>query len=141
MSQHTTPISPREEIEGLVYFRRMCNKIRLHSAEELCPEYHPNLGGGMDLWTCQLLQVDYADVVEQAKSTENDVTVLEWCFANGYQPREEEIRWWNCFMQNCGRKGNFIDDVLALRKEEEGWADRADIATFFDFLDADEGRL
>ena len=95
----------------------------------------------MDLWTCQLLQVDYADVVEQAKSTENDVTVLEWCFANGYQPREEEIRWWNCFMQNCGRKGNFIDDVLALRKEEAGWADRADIATFFDFLDADEGRL
>ncbi len=141
MSGYTAPESPREEIGGLVYFCRMCDKIRLHTEGKLDPEYHPNLGKAMDSWVCQLLQIDYSEFVEQVKSGADDCVLLEWCFRHGYKPREEEISWWNCYMRNCGRPGEFLDERLVFRKKEAGWQDRDEIVTFFDFIDADEGRL
>lgn len=141
MSPYTNPKSPRDTIEGILYFPRMCDKIRLHTEGLLSPDYHANLGIAMDSWVCQLLQVDYSDVMEQVKSGADDTAVLAWCFTNGYQPREEEIQWWNCYLRNCGSPGNFLDDRLAFRKDEAGWQDRDDIKTFFDFIDADEGRM
>ena len=54
-----TPRSPKDEIDGLPYLPRLCDKIRLKQSGNLDPEYHPNLGIGMDLWTCQYLGVDY----------------------------------------------------------------------------------
>ncbi len=34
-----------------------------------------------------------------------------------------------------------LSDLLARRKQESGWQERADIQTMFDYLDADDGRL
>ena len=36
--------SPREEVDGLVYFGRMVDKIRLEQAGKLPPDYQENLG-------------------------------------------------------------------------------------------------
>jgi gluconokinase len=115
MSTHTPPSSPNDEVSGYVYFARLCSKIRLHQSGELDPEFHPNMG-------------------------KTDQEALEWCWQNGSKPKEYELDWWNSYMRNrCYRDD--LSDLLARRKQESGWQDRADIQTMFDYLDADDGRL
>ena len=140
MSTHTPPSSPNDEVSGYVYFARLCSKIRLHQSGELDPEFHPNMGKGMDLWTCQLLRVDYDDLSKVVEGGKIDQEALEWCWQNGSKPKEYELDWCNSYMRNrCYRYD--LSDLLARRKQESGWQDRADIQTMFDYLDADDGRL
>jgi hypothetical protein len=137
---YETPRSPRDEIEGLPYFRRLCHKVRLQAEGRLHPQYDANLGGGMDLWTCQFLGVDYAGMAEQVRSGASDEDALAWARANGKEREDCEVAWWKSFIRTRG----FRDDLaerLVLRKAESGFAERADILTFFDYIDADEGRM
>lgn len=135
----TTPRSPKDEIEGLLYFPRLCDKLRLKEAGTLGPEYLGNLGIGMDLWTCQFLGVDYADLAQKVKSGASDADALGWALKQGIQRTDEEAAWWRSYMLNRG----FRDDLaqrLKERKAESGMADRDEIQSFMDYIDADEGR-
>lgn len=137
---YPAPRSPCDEIDGVVYFPRLCDKIRLHAAGTLASEYHANLGSGMDLWTCQFLGVDYAALAERVRDGKSDAEALAWARANGMPRGAPELAWWNAFMKTRG----FRDDLaerLAQRKAESGFQERADIVTFMDYIDADEGRL
>ncbi len=140
MSTFTPPASPRDEVSGCVYFARLCSKVRLHQAGQLDPEFHENLGKGMDLWTCQFLHVDYAELQQVIASGASDQEALEWCWQHGTQPSEHELAWWNSYMRNRGFRDD-LSERLAMRKEAAGWQDRDDIQCFFDLLDADDGRL
>ena len=73
------------------------------------------------------------------KSGETDDDILQWCFANGRKPSDEEIEIWNGFMSKRGWRDE-SSERLVQRKKEGGFEDRADIRTMFDFIDADEGR-
>ena len=134
------PRSPRDEIDGVVYFPRLCDKVRLHAAGTLSPDYHANLGSGMDLWTCQFLGVDYAALAGQIRAGKSDAEALAWARENGTPRTAREQAWWNAFMKTRG----FRDDLaerLAQRKAGSGFQERADIVTFMDYIDADEGRI
>ena len=61
------PVSPKETICGLVYFRRMVDKIRLHAAGELGEDYIPNLGEGFDDRCCKLLRISYKALTAEVK--------------------------------------------------------------------------
>ena len=140
MSTYTPPSSPNDEVLGYVYFARLCSKIRLHQSGELDPEFQPNMGKGMDLWTCQLLHVGYDDLSKVVEGGKTDQEALEWCWQKGNKPKQHELDWWNSFMRNrCYRDD--LSDLLTRRKQESGWQDRDDIQTMFDYLDADDGRL
>lgn len=139
MSDYQAPRSPRDEINRMLYFPRLCDKIRLHSEGKLESDYIENLGGGMDLWTCQFLGVDYADLRDKVLGGASDEEALAWCRENGNPRGELELTWWNSYMQSRGYRDN-MTDRLAFRKDEAGWNDRDDIITFFDFIDVDEGR-
>ena len=139
-STYEIPRSPHDEIDGVIYFPRLCHKVRLHAAGRLDPQYHANLGAGMDLWTCQFLGVDHAALAEQIRAGKPDAEVLAWARENGTLRSTPEFAWWAAFMRTRG----FRDDLaerLAQRKAESGFRDRADILTFMDYIDADEGRL
>jgi hypothetical protein len=43
-------------------------------------------------------------------------------------------------MRNRGFRDDFTEK-LVFRKKEAGWEDREDIQSFFDYLDADDGRF
>jgi hypothetical protein len=131
--------SPHDKIGGIVHFGRMLDKARLHLAGKLPPDYHANLGKGFDGRCCKLLAVQYADVVERIKQGGTDDAILEWCFANGRKPDDDEIEVWNGFMRKRGWRDE-VSDVLTKRLSEAGFADRTDIQTMFDFIDLDEGR-
>lgn len=137
--KHEVPRSPRDEIDGVIYFPRLCHKVRLHAAGKLDPQYHANLGSGMDLWTCQFLGVEYPALADQIRSGKSDTEALEWAQENGVARSTAEFAWWSSFMRTRG----FRDDLaekLAQRKAESGLEHRDNIQTFMDYIDADEGR-
>lgn len=137
---YETPRSPRDEIEGIPYFPRLCHKIRLHAAGKLHPQYQGNLGAASDLWTCQFLGVDYADLAEQVRAGMSDGEVLAWARQNGTTRPDCEIAWWHSYIRTRGFRDE-LAERLVQRKAESGFSDRADIQTFFDYIDADEGRM
>jgi gluconokinase len=131
--------SPYAQVGGLYYFARLLDKIRLHAAGQLPQEYHANLGGGFDSRAMSFLWVEYPALVERVKQGGTDEEILAWTVAQGRQPMPEEIEIWNDFM----RKRGWNDESsarLAMRKRESSFEHRADIQTFFDYIDTDEGR-
>jgi gluconokinase len=131
--------SPHDKTRGIVYFGRMLDKIRLHTAGKLPGDYLGNLGIGFDERCVKFLWVEYPALVARVKQGGTDDDILEWCFGQGRKPSDEEIEVWNEFM----RKRGWNDDGsarLQQRLVEGGFEKRTDIQTFFDFIDLDEGR-
>ena len=140
-SMATIPLrSPSEKIGGLFYFGRMLDKIRLHAKGELPSDYHPNLGKGFDEKCVKFLQVNYDDLVDRVKKGGTNEEILQWCFSVGCTPSENDVYVWNEFMRKRGWNDE-VSEMVERRKAEAGMADRSDIQTSFQFIDADEGRL
>ena len=131
--------SPSAKTSGLVYFARMIDKIRLHAAGQLPPEYHANLGGGFDERCLHFLGVDYDSLKERVHGGGSDEELLEWAFTHGQRRNEEEIEVWNEFMRKRGWNDE-ATERLRSRLAEAGFANRTDVQTFFEFIDLDEGR-
>jgi len=132
------PRSPLDEIEGLIYLPRLCEKVRMMDAGNLDSGYHANLGLGMDLWTCQFLGVDYSDLTAQVKLGKTDKECLEWAREHGVEREDYELAWWKSYMMNRG----FRDDLaerLKERIEESGFWEKG-ILSFMDYIEEDEGR-
>ncbi|MGZ4983633.1 MAG: DUF5069 domain-containing protein, partial [Chthoniobacterales bacterium] len=70
----------------------------------------------------------------------NDEEILDWCFKNGREPNEGDIRVWNGFISKLGWR-DFASPTLERRKKQFGIENRDDIATLMQFIDFDEGRL
>jgi gluconokinase len=133
------PRSPYALTDGIFYFARMLDKIRLLRAGELREDLRENVGWAFDQRCCDFLEVRHEDLSEVVNNGESDSDALEWCFSQGRRPSAEDVEVWNGFMRKIG----WNDEVavrLADRKAQSGFADRAEIRTMFDYLDADEGR-
>ena len=129
--------SDRETVGGLVFFGRMLDKIRLHAKGKLPPDY--NRGTGFDARICRFLHVSYEAVVKMALEEKDDSKVLEWCFASGRRPSDEEIVIFNAFLSKRGWSDDTSPELDGY-KAKMGLGHRDDIRTFFDLHDADEGR-
>ncbi len=136
------PRSAYDRVGGIVYFARMLHKIRLHAVGKLPPDYHANLSIGFDGRCCRLLRVDYAAVRERTLQGGIDEEILEWCFAQGRRPNEEEILVWNSFLRKRGWRDeeDGTTEELEHYKALSGLSHRKDILTLFDYYEVDEGR-
>ncbi len=125
-----------------MYFARMLDKIRLRACGQLSADYHANLGSGFDGRCCRFLGIDYAALRERVLNGGTDEQILSWCFARGTKPTDEQILVWNKFMLKRGWRDEDDDSTQELEhyKAASGLAHRADILTFFDFYEVDEGR-
>ena len=131
--------SPCDKVNGLVYFGRMVDKIRLHQKGELPADYHANLGEGFDKACADFLGIAYTALVERAKAGGTDEELLEWALSTGIRRSTYDITVWGEFLRKRGWN-DVASERLAQRKAEYHCTDRADIQTFFDFIDFDEGR-
>ena len=137
----TSLASPHQTTGGMVYFARMLGKIRLHAQGSLPPSYHEYLGGGFDGRCCHYLQVDYAALRARTLQGGSDEELLAWCFQNGRRLHDVDLLIWNGFATKRGwRDDAKVQALLQSFKESSGLGDRADLVTFFDYYDADEGR-
>jgi hypothetical protein len=134
------PRSPYDTVNGLVYFARMLDKIRLHDKGVLPELYLKHLGRDFDGRCLNLLGVKYEDVKKRVLAGEPDEKVLEWCLANGRKPTEEDIEVWSGFMMKRGWRDEASDRIVFRLKESGIEARDQEVGTMFDFIDVDEGR-
>lgn len=136
-----TPCSDYEETNGLVYFARMLDKIRLNAAGRLAPGYFVGVDDPtfFDARCTRFLGVNYDQLVQRTLQGGSDEEVLEWCFARGRRRSEEEILIWNAFLLKRGWRDEASADLLEA-KRRNGWEDRDDIQTWVDLHEAEEGR-
>lgn len=131
--------SPREEVEGLVYFGRMIDKLRLEQAGKLPADYRENIGKGFDAACCDFLGVSHGDLRAQVRQGGSDRELLAWCQQQGKKRDAAERAIWSAYLSKRGWRDELTDRLL-FRKQEAGWEQRDEIQTFFDYIDADEGR-
>ncbi len=134
--------SPYDAVNGLVYFGRMLDKIRLYAAGTLPEGWQPMRGaaakGSFDWRCCEFLQIDYAALEAETLKGGSDESLLAWTYANGRQPSEQEIEVWNGFMTKRGWRDagtQRLNERLAEIGLPEGTAQ-----TMFEYIDIDEGR-
>jgi gluconokinase len=143
--------SPYAKVGRLVYFGRMIDKIRLHAAGKLPSDYVPHLGdtgasGMFDARCCRFLGVRHARLAAQVlapgagDTPADDEKILAWAHAHGTPRTDEECNIWNRYMAKLGWRDSA--HALVTMRVAEGGAALADkkIETFFDYIDADEGR-
>jgi len=130
---------PREGVDGLVYFGRMVDKVRLEQAGKLPEDYRSNLGEGFDKACCNFLGVSYEKLRTRVREGGTDEEILDWCGKVGRVRDQEEKRIWGVYLAKRGWRDE-MSDRLIFRKKEAGWGARDEIETFFDYIDADEGR-
>ena len=86
--------------------------------------------------------MEYAALCERVLRGGDDVEIFEWCCTHGHRPNEEQILIWNKFMLKRGWRDEDDGSTEALEryKAESGLGHRADLVTFFDYYEVDEGR-
>jgi gluconokinase len=136
--------SPADKVNGLVYFGRMLDKIRLAAAGKLPEAWQPMRGtkaaqATFDGRCCGFLHIDYAELEKETLKGRSDEEMLQWAYANGRKPTEEEIEVWNGFMTKRGWR-DAATERLHFRLNEIGLPPGT-VETFFEFIDLDEGRL
>lgn len=137
------PRSPREVMAGWVYLPRFVDKIRLHLAGKLAPDYQQNFAyKGFDAKWCLTAGVAADDFIKMVGSTITDGEVCDWVDKHVNPGRERNRAFFNEHVLSFGRGGE--PDVIArlkMRKEQAGFSDRDTVDTFAAFIDADEKRL
>ena len=88
MSEIIYPRSPREVMCGWMHLPRFIDKIRLHLAGKLHPDYQPNLCKGFDGLWLETAGVDAKQFIEVVRNSLTDGEVCDWvlqeCEAAGF---------------------------------------------------------
>ena len=139
MTDKIYPRSPREMMEGWVHLPRFIDKIRLHVAGKLHPEYAENFTHGFDGQWLKAAGVDAEQFVKVVRSTVSDGEVCDWVRVNVKKSAAEKNAF-NQFVLNRGADDEQAKARLEQRKRDNNLAHRTDVRTFVDMIDADEKR-
>lgn len=141
MSDIIYPRSPRETMAGWMHLPRYIDKIRLHLAGKLHPDYQPNLGQGFDGKWCAAAGVTHAQMVEVVKNSITDGQVCDWVRQQAGKSPAEKAAHRAAMLDYPKADDQPMQERLKLRKEQGGLGQRDDIQSFVDFIDADEKRI
>ncbi len=133
--------SPRHLTGGIVMLARVIDKIRLNAAGKLPDGYTVGLMEGnrtFDDRLCNFLQIDFDALAKRTLQGGSDDEILEWCFAHGKRPTDEQIEVWNAFLIKRGWRDNGSPGVVK-NKADAGFENRGDLQTYMDIIDAEEG--
>lgn len=133
------PLSAYTKVGGLYFLPRTLQKIRLHARGELHEEHHEFLGKGFDGRLCHFLGVAYEALKARVLAGGTDEEIFAWCEQNGRPITEVDRLIWNGFSAKRGWRDD-ATPTLEKQKVESGLAHRADLMTFFDYYEVDEGR-
>lgn len=140
MNEIIYPRSPRETMCGWMHLPRYIDKIRLHLAGKLHPDYQPNFGTGFDGMWLKAAGITHNDFVDFVRTTICDGQVADWVSRNVRVGDDEKRRHAAAMLDYPKADDLAMQDRLRLRKEQAKLAHRSDIKSFVDFIDADELR-
>jgi hypothetical protein len=139
MNAPSVPRSAYDQVDGLLYFARMLDKIRLHARGALREDFQPNLGKGADHWCTRFLHVEYEALQERVLEGGTDEEILAWCIAQGRELNDVDRMVWNQFVTKLGWN-DFASARLETLKAQSGLAGRDDLQTMPQYFEVDEGR-
>jgi len=125
---------------GWMHLPRFIDKIRLHLAGRLHSDYRANFTKGFDGRWLEAAGVSGEAFIELVGGCLTDGQVCNWVLKNVRRTEEQKDQF-NQFVLNRGTEDEAVRARLELRKEEAGLRGRADVRTFLDLIEADEGRL
>jgi gluconokinase len=134
--------SPYTQVAGIVLVARLIDKARLHAAGQLPEGYHIGFIDGnrtFDDRFCRFLGISYEFFYDRVQQGGSDEEILESCLEAGRRPDAEQIEVWNTFMIKRGWRDAATPGLMR-NKAESGLEQRVDLLTYFDLMDAEEGR-
>jgi len=135
------PRSPRETMCGWMHLPRFIDKIRLHLAGKLHPDYQPNFCKGFDQLWLDLAGVDAKQFIELVRNSVTDGEVCDWVLKNVKKPDSARAAQRDRMLNYPPKSDAAGQERLKMRKEQAGLSGRDDIQCFVDFIDADEKRI
>jgi hypothetical protein len=140
MSDIIYPRSPRETMHGWMHLPRFVDKIRLHLAGKLHSDYQSNFCKGFDSLWLETAGVNAKEFIEVVRSSLTDGQVCDW--VRVHVKESESVKAAHRERMLNTPKKDDLEAVarLKMRKEQAGLADRNEIQSFVDFIDADEKR-
>ncbi len=142
MSSVIYPRSPREQMDGWCYLPRFIDKVRLHLAGRLAPDYQANFAhAGFDAQWLKAAGLKAEDFIAVVKATLTDGEVCDWVRQNVKRSAGEKAAF-NQWLLHRGQEENdpALRERLRQRKADSNLSHRDDIQTFVDYIDADEKR-
>ena len=134
------PRSCRETMDGWMHLPRYVDKIRLHLAGKLHPDYQENFTKGFDGVWLKAAGLTADQFIAVVKNSITDGEVCDWVRQN-VKKTEAEKAALRDYILNRGKDSDELRQRLKLRKEQAGISHRDDIQSFVDFIDADEKRI
>src|SRR3954466_14516959 len=135
------PRSPRETMAGWSYLPRFVDKIRLHLAGKLPPDYQPNFCKGFDGAWLEVAGVKPEEMIEVVRRSITDGEVCDWVWKNVRKPESVKAAHREKLLKHPPKDDAESQARLKMRKEQAGLSHRDDIQTFVDYIDADEKRI
>ncbi|MDF3056599.1 MAG: hypothetical protein K0R17_814 [Rariglobus sp.] len=137
------PVSDHVKTRGIVYFARMVDKIRLHAAGQLPAAYIGHLGfadnTSFDARCCRFWGLDYEQVKARTLKGGTAEEIFDDLFAGRPPLNVEQVFVWNLFLLKRGWRDSGTPGVVA-EKASAGIGHRADVQTYVDIHDFEEGR-
>ncbi len=140
MSDYIFPRSPRETMCGWMHLPRFIDKIRLHLAGKLHPDYQPNFTKGFDRMWLDAAGVGAESFIELVRHSLTDGEIADWVLHHVKRTETEKEAHRRAMLDYPKADDPTAQARLAQRKAQAGLADRDDIKNFVDFIDADEKR-
>ena len=141
MNDIICPRSPREMMVGWIYLPRYIDKIRLHLAGKLHPDYQPNFGKGFDGLWLNAAGVTHEKMIEVVQNSITDGDVCDWVRQNVEASPAAKAAHREAMLNRPAPDDTAGQERLRQRKAEAGIGGRDDVMTFVDMIDADEKRL
>jgi hypothetical protein len=139
----TFPVSDHVKTRGIVYFARMIDKVRLHTAGKLPADFVGLLGfsdsTSFDARFCRFWSLDYDRVKARTLQGGTNEEIFDDLFAGRLPLNVEHVLAWNLFLLKRGWRDSGTSGVIS-GKARSGLTERDDIFTYVDLHDAEEGR-
>ncbi len=135
------PRSPREVMAGWTYLPRFVDKVRLHLAGKLPPDYQENFGKGFDGAWLKAADLTAEQVIEVVKNTITDGEVCDWVMKNVHKSDADKTAHRDALLNHGKQDDPQLKARLQMRKEQSNLGHRDDLQTFVDYIDADEHRI
>jgi hypothetical protein len=133
--------SPSEQMQGWMHLPRYVDKLRLHLAGKLDPDYEPFLGKNTDALWLKAAGLTHEQMIGLVKGSLTDGQVCEWLRKNLHKSDEEKHAFNHLLVNRPDPHDREQVELFAQRKAFYNVSHREDLTRFVDLIEADEGRM
>ena len=126
---------------GWIHLPRYIDKIRLHLAGQLHPDYQPNFGKGFDGLWLEHAGLTHEQMLDVVKSSLTDGQVCDWVQTHVSKTTVEKEALRQAILNYPSPDDAVGWERLNTRKQQSGLGQRDSIRCFVDYIDADEKRI